>query len=161
MSLTAYLPTSGATFGPEAAATMAKAFEDAVSIIGIGPRDEIKREAVARFILHLPKLTVACIPQHCATRPLWLLAGRSTSSLTAEATTKRRMTAGSRFLHDDEAGALKMPHEPSSRLPARSKRASLNEAVPELSLSEGVDRFRQRLPAIDDNRLAGDVPSLL
>jgi hypothetical protein len=32
---------------------MAKAFEDAVAFIGIDPRDEAKREAVARFILHL------------------------------------------------------------------------------------------------------------
>jgi hypothetical protein len=56
MPITAYLPTSGASFGPEAVASMGKAFEDAVSVIGIGPRDETKREAVARFILHLAEI---------------------------------------------------------------------------------------------------------
>ncbi len=56
MTITAYLPTSGATFGPEAVASIGKAFEDAVSVIGIGPSDETKREAVARFILHLAEL---------------------------------------------------------------------------------------------------------
>jgi hypothetical protein len=30
-----------------------------------------------------------------------------------------------------------------------------------VGLSKGVERFRQRLPAIDDDRLAGDVPGLL
>jgi len=56
MTITAYLPTSGASFGPDAVASMAKAFEDAVSVIGIGPRDETKRETVARFILHLAEI---------------------------------------------------------------------------------------------------------
>ena len=56
MPITAYLPTSGASFGPEAVANMAKAFEDAVAVIGLGPRDETKREAVARFILHLAEI---------------------------------------------------------------------------------------------------------
>lgn len=56
MTFTAYLPTSGASFGPDAVASMAKAFEDAVSVIGIGPREETKREAVARFILHLAEI---------------------------------------------------------------------------------------------------------
>jgi hypothetical protein len=35
---------------------MGKAFEDAVSVIGIGPRDDTKREAVARFLLHLAEI---------------------------------------------------------------------------------------------------------
>jgi hypothetical protein len=35
---------------------MAKAFEDAVTVVGIVPRDETKREAVARFILHLAEI---------------------------------------------------------------------------------------------------------
>ena len=56
MPITAYLPTSGASFGPEAVANMAKAFEDVVAVIGLGPRDETKREAVARFILHLAEI---------------------------------------------------------------------------------------------------------
>jgi hypothetical protein len=56
MPITAYLPTSGATFGPEAVASMTKAFEDAVSVLGIGSRDETKRETVARFILHLAEI---------------------------------------------------------------------------------------------------------
>jgi hypothetical protein len=56
MQITAYLPTSGASFGPDAVASMAKAFEDAVAIIGIGPCDETKREAVARFILRLAEI---------------------------------------------------------------------------------------------------------
>jgi hypothetical protein len=56
MPITAYLPTSGASFGPEAVASMTKAFDDAVGVIGIGPGDETKREAVARFILHLAEI---------------------------------------------------------------------------------------------------------
>jgi hypothetical protein len=56
MPITAYLPTSGASFGPEAMASMANAFEDAIAVIGIGPQDETKREAVARFILHLAEI---------------------------------------------------------------------------------------------------------
>jgi hypothetical protein len=56
MTITAYLPTSGASFGPDAVASMAKAFEEAVSVIGIGPGDESKRVAVARFILHLAEI---------------------------------------------------------------------------------------------------------
>jgi hypothetical protein len=56
MSITTYLPTSGASFGPEVMASMAKAFEDAVAVIGIGPRDETKREAVARVILLLAEI---------------------------------------------------------------------------------------------------------
>jgi hypothetical protein len=56
MPITAYLPTSGASFGPEAVASMTKAFEDAVCVIGIGPHDEANLEAVARFILHLAEI---------------------------------------------------------------------------------------------------------
>ena len=56
IAITAYLPTSGASFGPKAVASMAKAFDEAVAVIGIGPRDETKREAVARFILHLAEI---------------------------------------------------------------------------------------------------------
>jgi hypothetical protein len=56
MPFTAYLPTSGASFGPEAVASMGKAFEDAVAILNIGPPDETKREAVARFIFHLAEI---------------------------------------------------------------------------------------------------------
>jgi hypothetical protein len=56
MPITAYLPTSGAIFGPEAVASMGKAFEDAVAVLGIGPSDETKREVVARFIFHLAEI---------------------------------------------------------------------------------------------------------
>jgi hypothetical protein len=56
MPITAYLPTSGASFGPDAVASMAKAFEEATAILGIGPSDETKREAVARFIFHLAEI---------------------------------------------------------------------------------------------------------
>src|ERR1700722_8033923 len=51
MPIEAYLPTSGASFGPEALTNMGKALEDAVDIFGIGPSDETKREAVARFLI--------------------------------------------------------------------------------------------------------------
>jgi hypothetical protein len=44
MPIEAYLPTSGASF------------EDAVDILGIGPSDEAKREAVARFIIKLAEI---------------------------------------------------------------------------------------------------------
>jgi hypothetical protein len=54
--LRTYLPTSGASFGPEAVANMGKALEGTVDILGIGPSDEIKREAVARFILKLAEI---------------------------------------------------------------------------------------------------------
>ena len=56
MPIRAYLPTSGASFGPEAVANMGKAFESAVDALGIGPRDETKREAVARFIIQLAEI---------------------------------------------------------------------------------------------------------
>jgi hypothetical protein len=56
MPIEAYLPTSGASFGPEAATNMGKALEDTVDILGIGPSDETKREAVARFIIKLAEV---------------------------------------------------------------------------------------------------------
>ena len=56
MPIEAYLPTSGASFSPEAVTNMGKAFEGAVDVFGIGPRDETKREAVARFIVKLAEI---------------------------------------------------------------------------------------------------------
>src|ERR1700729_3211887 len=56
MPIEAYLPTSGASFGPEAVANMGKALEEAADILGIGPSDETKREAVARFIIKLAEI---------------------------------------------------------------------------------------------------------
>jgi hypothetical protein len=56
MPIEAYLPTSGASFGPEAVTNMGKALEGAVGILGIGPSDETKREAVARFIIKLAEV---------------------------------------------------------------------------------------------------------
>jgi hypothetical protein len=41
----------GVTFSPEEMAAMGKAFDGAVADLGIGPEDEIRREAVAQFIL--------------------------------------------------------------------------------------------------------------
>jgi hypothetical protein len=68
MPFTAYLPTSGASFGPEAVASMGKAFEDAVAILNIGPPDETKREAVARFIFHLAEIDGGLDSSTCAIR---------------------------------------------------------------------------------------------
>src|ERR1700722_21005648 len=56
MPIEAYLPTSGASFGPEAVTNMGKALEGAVEILGIGPSDETKREAVARLIIKLAEV---------------------------------------------------------------------------------------------------------
>jgi hypothetical protein len=56
MPIEAYLPTSGASFGPEAGTNMGKALEEAVDILKIGPSDETKREAVARFIIELAEI---------------------------------------------------------------------------------------------------------
>jgi hypothetical protein len=56
MRITPYLPTSGANFGPEALASMGKAFDDAVAVLGIEESDETKRGAVARFIFHLAEI---------------------------------------------------------------------------------------------------------
>src|ERR1700719_2275740 len=56
MPIEAYLPTSGASFSPEAATNMGKALEEAADILGIGPSDETKREAVARFIIKLAEI---------------------------------------------------------------------------------------------------------
>jgi hypothetical protein len=56
MPLTAYLPTLGASFGPEAIASMTKAFEDTIVAIGIGPSDELNRAKVARFIFQLAEI---------------------------------------------------------------------------------------------------------
>src|ERR1700723_2158884 len=56
MTISAYLPTSGASFSPESATNMGKALDGAVDILGIGPDDEINREAVARFIVKLAEI---------------------------------------------------------------------------------------------------------
>jgi hypothetical protein len=82
MPLKAYLPTSGASFGPEAVSNMGKAFEGAVTILGIGPRDETKREAVARFIVQLAEIDggvdeatlrdKVVVALGGSTRPIWL-----------------------------------------------------------------------------------------
>ena len=45
-----------ASFSPESVTNMGKALDDAVDILGIGPRDETKREAVARFIIKLAEI---------------------------------------------------------------------------------------------------------
>ena len=72
MPIEAYLPTSGASFGPEAVTNMGKALEGAVDILGIGPSDETKREAVVRFIIKLAEVDRAWMRRACAIRPLWL-----------------------------------------------------------------------------------------
>ena len=73
MPVTAYLPTSGASFGPEAVASMGKAFEDAVADPWDWTPDETKREAVARFIFHLAEIDGGLgIWRPCAIRSLWL-----------------------------------------------------------------------------------------
>jgi hypothetical protein len=51
MPITRYIGP-GVAFGPEAISTMSKAFEDAVTALGIGD-DKTKREAVAQFILKI------------------------------------------------------------------------------------------------------------
>jgi hypothetical protein len=56
MPFSAYLPTSGAEFGPEAIESMTKAFEETVAAIGIGPDDESNRAMVGRFIFHLAEI---------------------------------------------------------------------------------------------------------
>jgi hypothetical protein len=56
MPITAYLPTSGASFGPEAIESMTKAFEDTTMAIGILPSDETNRATVARFIFYLAEI---------------------------------------------------------------------------------------------------------
>ena len=43
---------SGIVFTPEALSVMGKAFEDVAETLGIG-RDEMKRQAVAKFIIRL------------------------------------------------------------------------------------------------------------
>jgi hypothetical protein len=56
MPIEAYLPTSGASFGPEAVTNMGKALEGAVDVLGVGPSEETQREAVARFIIKLAEI---------------------------------------------------------------------------------------------------------
>jgi hypothetical protein len=56
MPMNAYLPTSGPVFDPETVGNMGKAFDSAVAILGIDPRDEAKRTAVARFIVRLAEI---------------------------------------------------------------------------------------------------------
>jgi len=56
MPMRAYLPTSGPVFDPETVGNMGKAFESALTILGIDPRDEAKRTAVARFIIRLAEI---------------------------------------------------------------------------------------------------------
>jgi hypothetical protein len=51
---------------------MGAALDGAVDILGIEPRDETKREAVARFIIKLAEIDGAWMRRACAIRPLWL-----------------------------------------------------------------------------------------
>jgi hypothetical protein len=51
MPIRAYVE-SGVAFSPELVSAMGKAFEDATATLGIGP-DELKRQAVAKFIIRL------------------------------------------------------------------------------------------------------------
>ncbi len=81
MPLTAYLPTSGASFGPEAVASMAKAFDDAVAVIGIGPCDDPKREAVARFILHLAEIDGGLDPAKLRDKTVMALGGSISNAI--------------------------------------------------------------------------------
>jgi hypothetical protein len=78
MPISAYPPTSGASFSPESVTNMQKAHDDAVDILGIGPSDETKREAAARFIIKLAKMG-AWMLRVCVIRPLWLWVARSIS----------------------------------------------------------------------------------
>ena len=56
MPITPYLPTSGASFSPEAVTNMGTALDEAVATLGIGSDDETKRAAVARFIVKLAEV---------------------------------------------------------------------------------------------------------
>ena len=56
MTISAYLPTSGASFSPEFATNMGKALDGAVDILGIGPDDGIKREAVVDSFIKLAEI---------------------------------------------------------------------------------------------------------
>jgi hypothetical protein len=56
MTISAYLPTSGASFGPEATDSMTEAFEGTIAAIGIDPSDETGRAIIARFILQLAEI---------------------------------------------------------------------------------------------------------
>jgi hypothetical protein len=56
MPIRAYLPTSGASFSPESITNMGAALDGALDILRIGPGDETKREAVARFIVKLAEV---------------------------------------------------------------------------------------------------------
>ena len=52
MPIRPYL-SEGASFSPDAVATMGKAFQDAVNALGIAPHDQEKRETVAKVIIRL------------------------------------------------------------------------------------------------------------
>ncbi len=56
MPITAYLPTSGASFGPDAVASMTQAFDEAIVAMSVDAEDETKRGTVARFIFHLAEI---------------------------------------------------------------------------------------------------------
>jgi hypothetical protein len=62
----------GPALAPKLSRTWEKPLEGAVDILGIGPSDETKREAVARFIIKLAEVTGAWMRRACAIRPLWL-----------------------------------------------------------------------------------------
>ena len=79
MPIEAYLPTSGASFGPEAVTNMGKALEGAVDILGIGPSDETKREAVARFIIKLAEIDGGVDAASLRDKAVMALADRSIS----------------------------------------------------------------------------------
>jgi hypothetical protein len=72
MPIEAYLPTSGASFGPEAVTNMGKALEGAVDILGIGSSDETNAKLSLGSLSNLPKSTGAWMRRACAIRPLWL-----------------------------------------------------------------------------------------
>ena len=56
-AIRAYLPTSGASFGPEAVTNMGKAFEGAIEALGVEPGDEGASARRSRgFIIHLAEI---------------------------------------------------------------------------------------------------------
>jgi hypothetical protein len=72
MPIEAFLPTSGASFGPEAVTNMGKAFEGAVDVFGIGPRDETNAKLSLGSLSNLPKSTGAWMRRAYVIRSLWL-----------------------------------------------------------------------------------------
>ena len=72
MPIEAYLPTSGASFGPDAVTNMGKPLRMRQTSSGLGRATKPNAKLSLGSLSNLPKSTGAWMRRACAIRPLWL-----------------------------------------------------------------------------------------